>query len=412
MMVPVLFAAVLVAVVGVGQAIADPFYGGGRIILAQAEPEDPPDPKPRARAGRTKKDDQGRTRPLGSPEVLILGFAREVARAEAEIAGFGGQILQKQDLPGLGLAISAADIGALMTLPILRARLQRKGIGVTVDRNAIYQPAGTGRSYVRTMIGLPETAACPLRRPVRIGVIDGPVDLAGLRASNVSVVARSVLDADDEPGDRDHATSIAKVIAAASHRGGLPGIAPGARLYMAEAFARNGSKDEMRLDTMVAALGWLVSERVELINLSLAGPRNRVLARAMQAAAARGAILVAAAGNDGRDEVAFPAADPNVISVTAVDARKRRYRSANIGNEIDLAAPGVDILIPGPGEATYRSGTSYAAAVVSGLIARELARNPLKQDEILNRLSDRAEDLGRPGRDSEFGWGLVRGGGC
>ena len=123
-------------------------------------------------------------------------------------------------------------------------------------------------------------------------------------------------------------------------------------------------------------------------------------------------MLVAAAGNDGRNQVAFPAADPHVISVTAVDARKRRFVAANAGREIDFAAPGVDVLVPAAGGPGYRSGTSYATAIATALIAHEIGRGVTSPAAIRKALAARAEDLGRPGRDSEFGWGLIRFGGC
>lgn len=419
MTLPALLISALIAVWGTGLSAPARPHVDGAMTLIQDVPEHPPEVEPpvrpekkQIRLPRRNDGNDGRPRRQARTEVLIFGAAQEVARGEVEIVRTNGSVVRRRDLGGLGLAMSTVELGSLMTVPILRARLVRNGIDVTLDRNSVYKPAGLGRSYVRNMVGLPETGECGLRRPVRIGLIDGPVDLGMTRAVGLSIVTHSVLDADRDPASSDHATSLALLVAANGGAESPAGLASGARIYAAEALERSGSTNIMTLDNLIAALDWLVSERVELINLSLAGPRNRVLARAMQGVSERGIVLVAAAGNDGRDDVAFPAADPHVISVTAIDARKRRYRSANIGQEIDFAAPGVDVLIPGPGETRYRSGTSYAAAVVSALVARELAQNPADSAEIANRLSTRAEDLGRPGRDSEFGWGLVLADGC
>ena len=376
------------------------------------EPAEPAEPAEQPRMGQVRTDDGRSNRRVKRPEILLLGHARDVARAVSDIEDINGKLLRSETLDGLNLGLSVVDIGPLMTPPILRARLARRGIDVALGRNATYVPAGPGRSYVHDLVGLPPTSKCRLRRPVRIGMIDGPVDSSTADAAGVGVRTHSVLDADQIPADSDHATALAMLIAAEGADGSPAGISPGADIFAAAAFSQAGSRAEMRLDHMVKALDWLVSERVELINLSLAGPRNEVLARTLRTAAARGIVLVAAAGNNGRDDVAFPAAYPQVISVTAIDARKRLYRSANRGDEIDFAAPGVDVLVPGPGETAYRSGTSYAAAIVSGLVAREVAQGYTDRQSIVDRFAARAEDLGRPGHDSEFGWGLIHSGGC
>ncbi|MGB3315564.1 MAG: S8 family serine peptidase [Albidovulum sp.] len=421
-------AAAFMAVAGIGPTVSDRFETDGKVTLVQKVREESPKPKPKERpksevdtttpsetpiGRRSDGDDrESRLSQTRRAEILILGAVQDVALAEDEIRRISGDVLRHRVFGNLDLAMSVAEIGPLMTVPILRARLARKGIDVAVDRDAVYRQAGSSRSYARSMVGLPETGDCTLQRAVRIGLIDGPVDLTVVGAAGMSVTTRSILDAGEEPADSEHATSLAMLLAANGGGGSSAGIAPGGRIYAAEAFVRRGSTNVMPLDNMISALDWLLAERVELINLSLAGPRNQVLARAMQTASGRGILLVAAVGNDSRDDVAFPAADPHVISVTAVDARKRRYRSANMGREVDFAAPGVDLLIPGAGEARYRSGTSYAAAVVTGLLARELALAPADAGGVAQRLSERAEDLGRPGRDSEFGWGLAHSGGC
>ena len=121
-------------------------------------------------------------------------------------------------------------------------------------------------------------------------------------------------------------------------------------------------------------------------------------------------MLVAAAGNFGPNSPPqYPAADPNVIAVTATDADDRLFMASNIGNHVAIAAPGVDILLPDPG-ASYqlRSGTSFAAAHVSGIAALILARKPsLSPDLVRQILMATARDLGAPGKDPQFGAGLA-----
>jgi subtilisin family serine protease len=168
----------------------------------------------------------------------------------------------------------------------------------------------------------------------------------------------------------------------------------------------------MRLDHFAKALDWLVSEQVDIVNMSIAGPRNSVLSLLLAAADARSVILIAATGNEGRGTVAFPAADPHVIAITAIDARLRLFGSANTGRDVDFAAPGVDLLVVGDKGSTYRSGTSYAAALATAVIAHEIGAGKHTRERIVAALRAGAQDLGAPGRDSKFGWGLLRLSGC
>jgi len=120
--------------------------------------------------------------------------------------------------------------------------------------------------------------------------------------------------------------------------------------------------------------------------------------------------LIAAVGNAGPNSPPlYPAADPNVIAVTATDSDDRLFRGANRGNYIAVSAPGVDILAPAP-DGTYQltTGTSVAAAEVSGIAALLLERNPsLTPDQVRKILMDTAKDLGAKGRDRDYGAGLV-----
>jgi subtilisin family serine protease len=121
-------------------------------------------------------------------------------------------------------------------------------------------------------------------------------------------------------------------------------------------------------------------------------------------------VVVAAAGNGGADAPpAYPAAYDDVLAVTATDSADSLYAQANQGTYIDIAAPGVDVLSPSLDSAySMTSGTSFAAAHVSGVVALMLSRNPgMKPADIRRALKAGAADLGKPGIDAEFGAGLV-----
>ena len=122
--------------------------------------------------------------------------------------------------------------------------------------------------------------------------------------------------------------------------------------------------------------------------------------------------MIAAAGNEGTAAPRYPAASSSTIAVTAVDAAGRAYRAANTGPHIEFAAPGVDLYVARGGGGGYRSGTSYAAPIVSALVARRAARSGVSLDAARSALRNGVRDLGAGGRDTQYGFGLVQTGGC
>lgn len=163
---------------------------------------------------------------------------------------------------------------------------------------------------------------------------------------------------------------------------------------------------------LVKALDWMAAKGVPVINVSLAGPRNPVVAATIERLAGRGHIIVAAAGNDGpAAPPVFPGAYGGVVAVTAVDSVRQVYRYANRGSYIDFAAFGVDVPSIDPrGSFASATGTSFAAPVVAAHLAERMARpDPVAAKRLIAELERKARDLGPPGRDQTFGHGLVDG---
>ena len=146
---------------------------------------------------------------------------------------------------------------------------------------------------------------------------------------------------------------------------------------------------------------------VEVVNMSLAGPPNRLLEKALERAAAQGIIVMAAAGNGGPvARPVYPAAYESVVAVTAVDTTQQVFRLANRGDYLALAAPGVDLrhARPGGGYAAS-SGTSFAVPFAVTAAAR--IGRLLPEVDIIAMLLENAKDIGPPGRDQIYGYGLL-----
>jgi hypothetical protein len=151
--------------------------------------------------------------------------------------------------------------------------------------------------------------------------------------------------------------------------GAFRGAATGARLYVADVYG--GNRAAGSASAIVKALGWLAGKRPDVINISLVGPQNKVLERAIQIVRSRGIQIVAAVGNDGpAAPPQYPASYPGVIAITAVDSRGRALPEAGKANHLDFAAPGADMAaaLPGQGYAKVR-GTSFAAPLAAARLA-------------------------------------------
>ena len=242
-----------------------------------------------------------------------------------------------------------------------------------------------------------------------IGVIDTQVEADHPVLRGQRIEQRSFIDNRPAAGT-DHGTAVVSIIAGRSDSN-IPGLAPGAKIYVAGVFHERDSKREANAFDIVEALGWLADENVRTINLSFSGPNNAVLARAVSAVADQGTLMVAAAGNKGPlAGPAYPAAYDQVIAVTAVDTSLRPYRRANRGDYITVAAPGVRVWTAANGSGgTFRQGTSFASPFVTAILASaNYDRNWRDVEESINWLKSNTRDLGKPGKDPQFGWGLIR----
>lgn len=202
-----------------------------------------------------------------------------------------------------------------------------------------------------------------------------------------------------------HGTSVASLAAGRSDN--APGVAPGATLLSVRVTDSSGTSDVF---TVARAIVAAVDAGAPIINLSLGGHANAsVLSAAIEYATSRGSVIVAAAGNDQAAHLSWPAADPRVISVGAVDALAEQVAFSNSGPQLQISAPGYGVQTAWlDGDRVYVNGTSASAPLVAGAIAAVMSQNPaLTAEQAWSVVRQTASDAGAPGADPNYGNGVL-----
>ncbi len=335
------------------------------------------------------------------PDEVLVTLAGDEGVVNAVAAQFGLEVRSARASTLLGRTV--ARLGIPDGRPVGFVLAQLAGDGRLADRvpNHLFelQQAAGVVNYAFERIAL--DAGVVSGENVSVAVIDTSFDeehpaLKGRIAGTFDALPNMAVN------DRDHGTSISGLIAG---DGPFRGIAPGVRLLHARAFESGVSST----DVLLAALDWAVEEGAQIVNMSFVGPENPLFSAACRNAVARGVVLVAAAGNNGPNApFGYPAAYESVIAVTATDVRDKLMGKANRGRYIDLSAPGVNVVAPISGGIDVVTGTSFAAAVVSGAIANLMhAGEDATPEALAELLRTTAVDLGVPGRDEDFGDGLL-----
>ena len=266
-------------------------------------------------------------------------------------------------------------------------------------------PQMNADQYAPERLHLPEAHRLATGDRILVAVIDSGIDAS--HPDLTGAVVRSFDAAAGDGASHAHGTGMAGAIAA---RRNVLGTAPRVGVLAVRAFDPRTTGGEGTTFNIIKGIDWAVENGARVINMSFAGPADPRLSDMLERASRRGIVLVAAAGNAGpRSPPLYPAADRNVIAVTATDIEDRLYSGANRGSHIAVAAPGVEILVPAPdGNYQFTTGTSVAAAHVSGVAALLIERNPkLTPGEVRRILMRTAKSLGRGERARDFGAGLV-----
>ena len=202
-----------------------------------------------------------------------------------------------------------------------------------------------------------------------------------------------------------HGTAVAAVAAGAA--ADAPGVAPAACLLSIRVTDANGASD---LFTVAQAILAATDAGAKVINVSLGGyATSSALDSAIAYASNRGAVIVAAAGNDQAAQLSWPAADARVVSVGAVDAAEQQVTFSNSGPQLQITAPGYGVQTAWlDGQRATVDGTSISAPLVAGAIAAVLSQNPqLTPAQAWSVLQQTTHDAGAPGDDPDYGHGIL-----
>lgn len=317
--------------------------------------------------------------PARAGELLLIAPPPE-ALDGARKAGFA--VLSEERLDTLDIVVARLRVPAGTSLAKAQAQLETllPGAEITADTLA-FQAGVAGGSGARAKAATPATA---IGTPV--GMIDGAPG-AHVKTVTTRGFARGALRASN------HGSAIAALLTEAGVKRVLA-----ADVYGADPAGGNAL-------AIGRAIDWLAASGARVVSISLVGPDNPLLARAVAAGRRRGIVFVAAVGNDGpAAPPAFPASYPGVLAVTGVDGRNRALIEAGRALHLDYAAPGADILAANAaGKRVKVRGTSYAAPLVAARAAAAIDAGT----DVIRTLDAEARDLGPRGPDAVYGRGLV-----
>jgi hypothetical protein len=364
------------------------------------------------------------------PRVKVLiGFRSLPGPAEeALVRGLGGTVEYAYHLvPAIAASVPEAAIEGL-----LRSRIVT---GVDLDGQVRALDAELDNAWGVKWIGAGEVHASNAGAGVKVAIIDSGINYGHPDLDANYVVGYDFVNDDGNPmDDYGHGTHVAGTVAAEDNGFGVVGVAPEASIYALKVLDSGGYGS---WSDIVAAVQWCVDNGMHVANLSLGTSRDPggIVQAAFDTAEAAGVVIVAAAGNDGNppgkgNSVDYPGAYDSVIAVAATDSVDNRASWSSTGDQVELAAPGVSVLstwddrdsssapqpicVDGVCYYKYGSGTSMAAPHVAGTAALVIASgitdangNGRINDEVRSQLQETADDIGAPGRDPQYGFGLV-----
>ena len=330
----------------------------------------------RRNSGAVELDARGA--PARRGELLVMDVAADALRPALQ-AGF--TILSREEVEGLDLSLVRLGVPAGVDLAEAQGALALLLPQAQISADNLHFQSGSAHGAVADYGPLNSAA-----RAAPVGMIDG--------APGPTIkVAETRGFADGAPYPSHHGSSVASLL---SHAGAET-------IRVADVYGTDKAGGNAL--AMAKGLGWLVARGSKVITISLVGPRNALLERAIGAAQRKGVVVVAAVGNDGpAAPPAYPASYDGVVAVTAVDGKRRALIEAGRARHLDYAAPGADIYgRNAKGKRIRLRGTSFATPLVAARVSRAIGQGRNWR----SALDAEAIDLGRNGVDDTYGRGLV-----
>lgn len=342
-------------------------------------------------------------------EVVLLYSTENTSKVK--------RITQKYNLkPASSTVLASVKTGMLVAKtngqnPLnLSASINKKEKSVSAETNNIFKPASTSfkNAYSMYDTGVSFVHKTTKGKGITICMVDTPIDIFHPSLSNALIETKDLFKVDIKNKEALlHGTSVAGVLVSQNPH---IGIAPKAKLYSIGAFKAEINHPSLLKGSsadVATAIDACIQHDVDVINLSFTGGKDSIVEKMVRKAVVKGIVVVAAAGNGGNwGSTIYPVLIPGVIGATAIDENKKLFNMADKGRFIDYSAPGVNILTIAPdGKYKLATGTSISSAHVTGIIALLLSQKG--NNNLDSALTKTAVDLGKPGRDEEYGEGLI-----
>lgn len=340
--------------------------------------------------------------------IAVVNTQVNAVDLEQQAEEWGYRLKTKEKLEGLDMYVMTFDCPPGIDPHNAVVELERLQPDSTVGVNHKYDLnlndavfTAPSRGYADNLISWPE-AGCDAHVPV--GIIDGGISEAFLRRHQDRIFYKTFIKEKPSQAAIDHGSVIASILVEPTrlHQG---------QFFIAAVVSQDDKGQSFSgVFPMLKALDWMIKNDVKVVNISLAGPNNPTLEKAIKRASDKGMIIVAAVGNDGKyASPRYPAAFETVIAATAVNKDGQIYKDAVQGSHVDFAAPGVRVYVPDVGQGQFVSGTSIAAPFITAMIASHSKdAKDLTVADVTQYLSSSTVDLGESGKDPVYGRGLIK----
>ncbi|MBX9629719.1 MAG: S8 family peptidase [Burkholderiales bacterium] len=355
-----------------------------------------------------------------APSCRSLSFYDVAGSAEFAVGARGlppsmpadkvGYDVNLYEAPIVTLSLSDAEIKALRDNPNI-AKVEDDGLAYALPVEDLLfegQPSVQAETvpFGIQQVKAPPSWGCSRGKGIKVAVLDTGIDWTHADLSVNVKGAVSFVPGETPMDGNNHGTHCAGTIAAPINGVGVVGVAPEASVYAVKVLANNGSGN---YSWIIAGINWCIQNKMQIISMSLGGDAAPAALEAMcNAAHNAGLLVIAAAGNNG-GAVGAPARYRNVIAVSAIDSSNVIAPFSSRGPEIELCAPGVQVLstVPGGGYGTM-SGTSMACPHVAGAAAVIWGAHRFANNlAIWNLMARTADNLGPPGWDQRYGYGRI-----